>query len=79
MRYGATAPDGATMHWPDGKPCSQCGTPLKATTHVFQLNGRGYEYRAPLYHNVAHDAGFCGPACVMEWVKFDYVRLEATR
>lgn len=74
MRYGSTA-DTSTMHWPDGKPCSHCGMPLQATTHVFEGNGRRWEYRAPLYHNGEHDVGFCGPACVMEWVKVDYVRL----
>lgn len=77
MRYNSTAEDEATMHWPDGKPCTHCGTPLKATTHIFEGNRRKYEYRAPLYHSVAHNAGFCGPACVMEWVKADYVRLSA--
>ena len=75
-RYESDPPDGSVMHWYDGQPCSQCGKPLMATTHLFEGNGKRWEYRAPLYHNVQKNVGFCGPVCVMDWVKVDYVRLD---
>lgn len=77
MRYDCAPTSDEIMDWPDGSPCSQCGQPLKGMVHSFEGGGMIWQYKAPLYHNVEHRVGFCGPPCVMEWMKFDYQRITA--
>ena len=77
MRYDCADPSpDDVMDWTEGQPCNQCGTPLMPMVHQFEGNGRRWAYRAPLYHNAEKRVGFCGPHCVMEWCKKDYVRIS---
>jgi hypothetical protein len=57
-----------SMHWPQGQPCSHCGLPTVSELHRLEGNGVRREYWAPLYHNAEKNLGFCGPACVADWM-----------